>query len=195
MPAVSMVFGSLATQLGYGVDAVTFDAVVNEVFKTSATVTSHPVEDGSDISDHIKDDPDELQLDGCISNTPGIPGASIGGQVSPTRAEDEFEKLLALKEAKQALSVLTSKREYEDMVITSIQRTRNAAVGDSVEVSISLRKIRKVKARLAEMAGAPVRQERKPRQDIGKQTKKPATEAQKKSLAATGWDAIFGANP
>ena len=49
---------------------VVFDAVVNEDHAMSATVTEHPIEDGSIISDHVIQQPDQLTLRGIVSNSP-----------------------------------------------------------------------------------------------------------------------------
>lgn len=188
--------------------AVVLDATVNEVWRTSAAVTSHPVEDGVEISDHIRDEPDELELEGSISGAVGDPGAEwvvaetpapaalamdlgvapyqagqrrveaklidAGLTLSETRAEDEFELLVGIKEAKQTITVYTGTRAYEDMVITSIQRTRNAAAGSSVEVSISLRKVRKAYSRTVDAPQRPSSVQGA-KKDIGKKPKKEAT--------------------
>ncbi len=50
--------------------SLTLDASVLEVHTGSNTVTDHPVELGSNIADHSRPDPDQLQLDARISNAP-----------------------------------------------------------------------------------------------------------------------------
>lgn len=176
--AVSMIFGDLTTQVGTGLDSIEFDATVQEAFHTTSKVTEHPIESGAVIADHILDSPDELQLDGIISNTPIMLAASA--RISSTYAEDEYAKLLDLKDAKKAISVYTPKRSYDDFVITEIQRKRDASLGDSVEVSITLRKIRMVESKLGVQRPDGVQ---KPKADAGKAVKKAATAAQEKSLA------------
>jgi hypothetical protein len=151
--------------------AVTLDATVNEVFTASASVTENPVEDGSNVCDHVREEPDELQIEGIISNTPIMPMASLYNV--PTRAEDAYSALLDLMSARAAITVSTPKGDYEDMVMTSLSRTRNAAAGDAAHVSIKLRKIRKV---ASTEVGAPKRPAtvQKKRKPLGKQPTAPA---------------------
>lgn len=56
-------------QLGQ-VIALHFDAIQIVEHNQSALVTSHPVEDGPDISDHIRPELPRISLSGLVSNTP-----------------------------------------------------------------------------------------------------------------------------
>lgn len=47
-----------------------FDCVVRESATHSATVTTHPVEEGSDVADHVRAENATIELDILISNTP-----------------------------------------------------------------------------------------------------------------------------
>jgi len=61
---------------------ITLDASVRETHTASSTVTDHPVERGSAVSDHIRPDPDTLTMEAWISNTPHfLPGDHMGGVV------------------------------------------------------------------------------------------------------------------
>jgi len=61
---------------------LTLDASVREVHTGSSTVTDHPVERGSNVADHIRPDPDQLTIEGVISNTPHfLPVDHVGGIV------------------------------------------------------------------------------------------------------------------
>jgi hypothetical protein len=177
--AVSLIFGDLATQIGTGLDAITLDASVKESFSTTSKVTEHPIESGGVIADNITDEPDELQIEGIISNTPIMLLASL--RISSTYAEDEYSKLLDLKAAKKPISIYTSKQEHENYVITSIRRTREAKLGDSVEVSMTFRKIRLVESKLGVQRPEGVQ---KPPVNLGKAAKKVATPAQAQTMGA-----------
>lgn len=50
--------------------AIAFDATVRERHSLSALITEHAVENGSNISDHMRPDNDRLSLEIVISNTP-----------------------------------------------------------------------------------------------------------------------------
>lgn len=47
-----------------------FDAVLTETTTHTARVTTHPVEDGPDITDHIKDELDSIDLEVFVTNQP-----------------------------------------------------------------------------------------------------------------------------
>jgi hypothetical protein len=49
---------------------LTLDATVKETHELSAQVTDHPVESGSNLTDHIRTLPARISLQGIISNTP-----------------------------------------------------------------------------------------------------------------------------
>ncbi|HYQ47153.1 MAG TPA: hypothetical protein VER11_34520 [Polyangiaceae bacterium] len=47
-----------------------FDAVTGETKDDTVTVTDHPVEDGSNVADHARDDPAMLSIEAVVSETP-----------------------------------------------------------------------------------------------------------------------------
>lgn len=49
---------------------VKFDAVTRETIDSTLSITTHPVEDGSDTTDHAHAGPDKITLEGYISNVP-----------------------------------------------------------------------------------------------------------------------------
>lgn len=51
-------------------NSVIVDADLIQNHRLSANVTSHPVEVGSDITDHVRPEPEEYNLTGIITNTP-----------------------------------------------------------------------------------------------------------------------------
>lgn len=52
---------------------VSFDATISETIEDLATITDHPVEDGVVISDHARDEPPTVLIEGIITNVP-MPG-------------------------------------------------------------------------------------------------------------------------
>lgn len=192
MALVRLTWGEVGTGIysdDYAKDGlrVLLDATLRETSTRSKTVTSYPVEEGADISDHVKDEPHELRIDGIITNTPASLEETLVS--SPTRAEDAYEKLLQLVERKRPVLVATSKRKYEDMVLTGVSRIRSASVGDAVQVSITARQIRTVQS---QTVAAPVRKKRSPKRNLGKRPKTPVS-GKKATLLKRGLDAAIGA--
>lgn len=67
---------------------VEFDAMVRIVPTTSAMVTSHPVERGANINDHVRPDPVRLSVEAWVTNTPlKVPTTQMDGVQGAVRAE------------------------------------------------------------------------------------------------------------
>lgn len=174
---ISSIFGEKITRIeGEWID-VTFDANLNEVSTQSVTVTSNPVEDGSNIADNAIDNPDEITIDGLITNTPAdiIDALTAFG----TRAEDTFEDLQTLLKNKETVTVSTTARVLADMFITRLSRTRTPNVGEAVQCSVTLRAIRKVQSSVAEV---PLRASKGAKTDVGTKPKTPANAAQEQTM-------------
>jgi hypothetical protein len=68
---------------------VSFDAVVTEVHSMTAQVTSHPVEQGSNVSDHVYNEPRRITLDALVTNTPlATPKTHARGARAEVRSVD-----------------------------------------------------------------------------------------------------------
>lgn len=50
--------------------SLTFDATPTIGFQKSNTITDHPIEDGSLVSDHVQKQPDQVSLTGIVSDSP-----------------------------------------------------------------------------------------------------------------------------
>lgn len=58
---------------------IDFDASVSESHTSSSSVTSHPVEKGSNISDHVHHEPQKIAIQAMVSDTPiRQPGSHMG---------------------------------------------------------------------------------------------------------------------
>lgn len=70
-----------------GKESVTFDTIMREGHEGSVSITTHPVEVGADVADHIRIGLDKLSFEGFVSSTPIKPPFTqmdgITGSVSP----------------------------------------------------------------------------------------------------------------
>lgn len=67
------------------IDEIWPDVSVRESHGLSADVTEHPVEEGADITDHIRAKPRTFSIEGLISNTPiEVPQSHMDGAVEDT---------------------------------------------------------------------------------------------------------------
>ena len=159
----------------------------------TATPTDNPVEDGSVVSDHIKDDLDVFtakvfvsnsmlraegtQMDGAVETTTSI-DLSSGGKMQVLglsqkvdRVKLVYEALLALKSMRVVCTIFTPLRSYDTMVLTSVTIPVNGT--DGAEITIRAREVRIV---ATETSSTPVpRQVRaRPQTNAGTQSTQPA---------------------
>ncbi|MCP4601783.1 MAG: hypothetical protein GY847_14925 [Proteobacteria bacterium] len=179
-----MVFKTKKGQVG----AVQFDAMVSENHTMSAEVTEHPVEEGSDIADHIRIGPREIEIVGVISNTPVVLLSSVKAE-SPIEGDTErvvdrvnaaHKRIKKTMEEGLLVQVVTSLETYpDDMAIISYGVTRDADKGNILEANLVLRQIQISYNEVVEVAIAePEKVSSKKKKPKGKKTKKPATPKQ-----------------
>jgi hypothetical protein len=53
-------------------EILVFDAIVSLSPEDSVTITDHPVEQGSNITDHARDEPERLSIEGIVSTVPNV---------------------------------------------------------------------------------------------------------------------------
>ena len=152
-----------------------FDAVITEGHEVTATLTEHPVERGADLSDHKRPGPRMLRLEGLVTNTPlgALPltgglfeditasaqGTGSGKAVVTTfsasfdRVTAMLDKLTALTEGADLLTIVTDVRTYEDAELVSVTAPRVAESGDAITFALEI-----VQVRIADTqeVGAPV---------------------------------------
>ncbi len=65
------------------IGALQLDASLNESHERSSIITDHEIEDGSQINDHIRKNPEKLIITGLVSDSPlSIIGALVGTGIS-----------------------------------------------------------------------------------------------------------------
>src|SRR6267143_513293 len=172
-----------AAQLGMGLlkqpdrvrlDVITVDATIQETHALEADITEHPVEQGPNITDHIRPKLKRYTIDGIISNTPIGPtgelsdalhtGALALGVTLPnfptsydvdlarsagatTRAKASFEKLIALLDAGQVITIHTPLRDYPSMALESVNVVRDPKTSSGgIRIQVICKEVRTVAA-------------------------------------------------
>lgn len=120
------------------IDDITLDAVVSETHTHSLQVTEHPVESGADITDHARVKPDVVTLDIVLSDIP------TKGDPKAGRAAELYEKLRLLMDNAALVTVVTSLRVYESMILESLSAPKTVKESGGVRCTASLRQIRVV---------------------------------------------------
>lgn len=138
--------GASEEVLPYG--AVEFDASIEESHVNENEVTQFPVEQGVDITDHVRRQPDRVTLRGIVTDHPIRLGGGLG---ISGRSLDAYGKVLYMMANAQLVSVVTSLNQYEDMVIESMEVPRDSTRGHAVEMTLQLREVKT--AQVAQTAG------------------------------------------
>jgi hypothetical protein len=167
MAIINFLFGNRAPS-GFALDGVVefeVDLTIEEQHSRSADVTREPVESGGNISDHVILNPETVRLEGFVTDTPAAVFASNIG-----RTQSAFETLEDAYNSREPLTVVTGRKTYQDMIITSLDMPRNRP--SSMQFSIELQHITIVESETAQLpsAEADVQDDVTPRQDAGRQS-------------------------
>lgn len=113
------------------IDGYPIDAVVSEKHDFDLEVTEYPVEKGADITDHVRPKPLKISLECFVSDAPFGPIANHPTRVIGTPSSDIYDRLKALRDAPEQITVVTSLKSYDKMVLSKVSYPRNSgeAVG------------------------------------------------------------------
>lgn len=181
--SLTILWQQTATTIG----ELVLDATLTESHRATAEATSNPVEDGMTVSDHLVLKPDEVTIEGFITNTPfsrGTPVSAPAGQ--PGRAASAYETLRRLRTAKQLVSLVTSAGKYDNMVMTSFTVPREPRVGESLRFSAEFRELVIVRTQTRRLPKT-AKPRGQPRQEDGKKNLVATAEATRnKSILRKG---------
>jgi hypothetical protein len=125
------------------------DAFLAEHYNFSNSVTDIPVEEGSNIADHIVEDQDVISVEAFIGNTAFEVITKDGNSVSNLEAPDRmarvrqaYQELKKLVKAKKTLDVVLGLETFTGMAITSFTIDREAETGANLPFSMEFKKIK-----------------------------------------------------
>lgn len=168
-------------------DPIVVDASVREVHSVTGQVSDHPVEKGIDIVDNYRVLPRGIEIEGIVTNTPivsGLPGASlvnsvvglVQGDTDP--ASNAWNELQRFLDDAVVVTIVTSLRTYENMVITDLSVTRNVSQAQGLFFVATAREIRFVDTELGEAIALPTTPVGQKAKSAGKKTNAAANTAQ-----------------
>lgn len=161
MALLNLIFNRrVPTQIG----GITLDACLEQDHGFPCEPTENPVEEGADVTDHVRLRPIELQFEAVISDTPldfNVIGSLVSGDfrgiarqfANMNRSVEQFNKLVELRNKRQPFDVVTGLKVYKNMVIRDLRIHRNATIGKAIAVSLFLQEIRIVKSSIGIDAG------------------------------------------
>ncbi len=156
------------------------DAAPTESHTFDSTVTEHPIEEGSDVTDHVRVRPDRVSIEGIVSNTPIGEVKAIRDSESPFAGEilpapDAYAYLKQIRANREPVTVDTSLEKYENMILTSLVVPQNAQTGDAFRFRATFQEIQIVKTERASRRVAVARAQRK--DNRGAKTSEPVAES------------------
>lgn len=116
---------------------VFIDAATSVSVKLPNKVTSHPVGNGSNISDHVFQNNAVIDIQGVMTNYPfHLPRDS-----GPNRVRDSYRKLRTIYNSREFVTVRTELAAYTNCIITSLTFPESPQTGDSLHFSVTLEQV------------------------------------------------------
>lgn len=131
MAATEKIYFRPARKIG----GFTADVTLEEQHNDSSTITDHPVERGSAISDHVYRNPNQLTVVVGWSNS-SLKAAGDAGYVQRI-----YQQILALQATGNPFDVVTGKRRYRNMLIQAIATTTDPKTENALILTISMRTV------------------------------------------------------
>lgn len=154
------------------VRSIAWDATVTESHTLANDITDHPVEEGSNVADHIRRKPDVLVIEAMVTDTPltddGTVVESASAALVEGRAVAIYNQLRELA-AGQVFTVTTGVRDYDSMAIEGIDLPRSLQTGKALRFTLRMKQIRIVRTKIVNLPKTNLARA-KPKQKLGKAT-------------------------
>lgn len=184
---------------------VQVDAEIRTMHGKDGTLTEHPVEAGSPITDHYRVAPPEVEIDAIVSDTPigdlALPGVATvsavlsaqGGDRTPSQAA--LEAIAAYFDNAEIITIRTRRTTYENMVLTSFAFTDEASTGNALRFTLRAKQVRLVSTETGFAIERPKKATHQKKKSAGKGATESTDAPAKKSILKSAQDALAGAFP
>ncbi|VXD07958.1 phage baseplate protein [Serratia oryzae] len=145
MDLLSVLFNQQKRRIGIIVPNI----VISEKHNDSTVITEHPVGVGAAINDHAYNRPADLVMElgfagaGSLVDFFDTSQYEIAGHELSigTSPREIYQQLLTLQNTFEHFTVITGKREYENMLIRSLDVTTDAATENVLMITITMQQI------------------------------------------------------
>ena len=136
------------------------DAIIERTTNLDSEVTDYPVEDGFPVADHVTRQPLTLSMTCICTPTPldgsgglfATAGAMMRGQqLSSNTLQGTADKLLAIYQAGEPITIVTPDAIYDNMVMIRAPLPRNVEDGICYKLALEFKHIRIVAQKTAEV--------------------------------------------
>jgi len=140
------------------IGVMTLDISIKETHTRSATVTENEVEDGTVVSDHVRINPERLEIQGQIAEFPvglggvaGITAVGLQRKLLPSsglvkgvrkKPEDAWSYLKEVFNLGEPIEIVTGLQAYDDMIIEELTVPRSSSDGKSLIFNVKLKRVR-----------------------------------------------------
>lgn len=147
------------------------DATLTEKHTKKVTVTKYPVEEGIQPTDHAREEPLMLMIEGIFTDTPvgqqdqaslgiepprgtfrvggpkapAFPDVTDDGPGSPregSHSKRSLDSLLGIAASRRAVEISGPIQTYKNMVLTSLEYSRDAKTGDAIRFTATFEEVR-----------------------------------------------------
>lgn len=185
----------MAGPIKFQIDDLVIDATPEVDFDADVETTDHPIEEGSDSTDHARSSGStgtfetmqvavmtcglEREVRDATNSDWEKAGATDG------TAQQVYEKLVKMKDAHELHTLTTVRGLYENMMITKLSSPTRANLGDGLMFKIAFKSIRIVTSGTAQLVAREAPKTRKPtkKADQAKKQGEQQTAEQRRSTA------------
>lgn len=126
----------------YSVGELKLHLILEERHAVDVSVTEHPVQDGSVISDHATVALREGSLRALVTNS-SIRGDE--GMPNVNKALRAWERLKSIAEDMQPVTIVTVMETYTDVIVTHVGAMRDGDSGDGQEFDVTFKQVKRVR--------------------------------------------------
>lgn len=151
------------------IDDYLIDLAEEESVTYSSDPTPYPVEDGADVTDHVRARPLTISITGIVSDTP-LGAVARERQLDDDAAfffpsDEAFSRLRAIHSAREPVTLELKRGTFTNMVMTEFSERRDSSSGDALRFGATFTQIRIVTNERAIVVVAAPRG--KPQSDYG----------------------------
>ena len=131
------------------IDGYLIDVAEDEEVTLEAEVTTYPVEQGTDVADHVVAHPLTITVTGLVSDTPlGEAKVArsqftlVGGEAFALPQDEARARLKAIYEAREPVTVELTRGKFENMVLQQFSERRDGQTGDALRFTATFVQVR-----------------------------------------------------
>ena len=154
--SASMFFRRDDQGLTASIGSVTFDLILSEDHDLTATVCTHPVQNGEAVSDHIQPQLPSGRIQVLVTNysikdAPG--GWRQGTYTDGNRALAAYETFKAIFKARVLVTIVTVMEVYDNVALTHVSAPRDSSTGDALVFDVQFQQLRTVQLKVLKLSG------------------------------------------